>query len=382
MSPSGSVDWDKVHSDFPVNDHLIWLNNCGTTPAGRPALEAVRRFLDGYSREGTAWGGKSYVGVKAAIYRRLADLLNASPDEFALVHNTAEGMNFISRGLSLSPGDEILLLENEYPSNVYPWEHWREKGVKLKMVPCGDGPDQFLSAFVTAITPQTRVAAFSAVHWCTGMPLPLEQIGRLCAEKGVDWVVDGSQGVGLRGIDARACRIGYMAFSAWKWLLGPLGLGAMFIARERLEGLKPVFKGTESVINDGEYLPYKTALKPTADRFVYSTGNFSDWIYFEASLDYLAGLGFDEVRARIDSLAGHLREGLRGIGFVPAPIGAETGIVAVDKPGVDSGAAVRHLKSKGIVAAERLGRIRFSPHVYNSLSQLDETVAALAAFAG
>lgn len=377
-----AVVWDRVHAEFPVNDHLIWLNNCGTTPAGRHCVEAVRGFLDGYAREGTSWGGKSYQGVKAAIYRRLAELLNVSTDELALVHNTAEGMNLISHGLSLAPGDEILLLENEYPSNVYPWEHWREKGVVLKTAACGASPGQFLENFVTAITSRTRVAALSAVHWCTGMPLPLEEIGRVCAERNVELIVDGSQGVGLRLIDPRACGIGCMAFSAWKWLLGPLGLGAMYIARDRLDKVKTIFKGTESVVDDTRYLPYKTELKPSADRFVYSTGNFGDWIYFEASLEWLAALGFAAVRERIAFLARHLEGRLREAGFTPASegFGWESGIVAVAKPGVDSGAAVRALKAKGIIAAERLGRIRFSPHVLNSVAQLDRAAAALAAF--
>jgi cysteine desulfurase/selenocysteine lyase len=382
MGIPAPVDWDKVFSDFPVNHHLTWLNNCGTTPAGRPAVEAVQGFLQGYSREGTAWGGKSYPGVKAAIYRRLSEMLNASPDEFALLHNTAEGMNFVSHGLSLSPGDEILLLENEYPSNVYPWEHWRDKGVSLKAVPCGGSAEEFLSAFSAAVTPRTRLAAFSAVHWCTGLALPLEDIGRICAERNIEWVVDGSQGVGLRDIDVKACRIGCMAFSAWKWLLGPLGLGVLYVSRDRLDSVKTIFKGTESVINDTQYLPYKTVLKPSADRFVYSTGNFGDWIYFEAMLDYLADLGFAEVRARIEALARHLERGLRGIGFNTAVAGSATGIVAVSRPGVDSGAAVRGLKGRGIIAAERLGRIRFSPHVYNSPAQLDRAVAALSDLAG
>jgi cysteine desulfurase/selenocysteine lyase len=385
-----SPDWDKVRSDFPVNDLLIWLNNCGTTPAGKPMVAAVHRFLEGYSREGTAWGGKSYPGVKSAIYRHLARLLGAAPEEFALVHNTAEGMNFISHGLPLASGDEILVLENEYPSNVYPWEHWRDKGVALTAVPCGAGPGEFLEAFTAALSPRTKVAALSAVHWCSGMPLPLEAIGRLCAGRGVEFVVDGSQGVGLRAVDTKACRIGYMAFSAWKWLLGPLGLGALFISADRLQKLKPIFKGTESVVNDGQYLPYKADLKPTADRFVYSTGNFSDWIWFEASLDYLAGIGFANARDRIGRLAEHLTEGLRGIGWEPASDGfgdaarggTASGIVAVSRPGVDSAAAVRHLKAQGIIAADRLGRVRFSPHIYNSTAQLDRAVAALADFTG
>ncbi len=380
--------WDSIQADFPVNDSLIWLNNCGTTPLGRPMDEAVRGFLDGYARRGVLWQEKTYPGVKASIYRRLATLLHASPQEFALVHHTAEGMNFISHGLSLRPGDEILLLENEYPSNYYPWEHWREKGVRLRVVPCGAGPGEFLEAFRACLTPRTRVAALSAVHWCTGLPLPLAAVGALCAERGIEFVVDGAQGVGLVDIDVEACRIGFMAFSAWKWLLGPLGLGVLYVARDKLDSLKPVFKGTESVVSDESYLPYRETWKPDADRFAYSTGSFADWVWFDASLAYLEGIGFRTVRERILSLAGTLANGLRQEGFAVhsdrfretgSPI--STGILAVSRPGLDAGAAVNALKRQGIVAAERLGRIRLAPHIYNSEAQLQKAVAVLGSLA-
>lgn len=376
--------WASVQAAFPVNENLIWLNNCGTTPAGRPMRAAVEGWLRGYSERGVLHGEKTYLGVKAAIYRHLATLLHAGPDEFALVHHTAEGMNFVSHGLSLASGDEILVLENEYPSNYYPWEHWREKGAVLKAVPCAAGPGEFLEAFRAALTPRSKVAAFSAVHWCTGLPIPLEEVGRLCAERGMEFVVDGAQGVGLVDIDVKACRIGYLACSAWKWLLGPLGLGVLYVDRAKVDDLKPIFKGTESVPLDEAYLPYKETWKPGADRFAYSTGSMADWVYFEAALEFLAGIGFDRARARILELAARLADGLRSRGFQVLSDGFQggrTGIVAAGKPGLDAAAAVRELKARGIVAAERLGRIRLAPHVYNREDQVDRAVAELGTLA-
>lgn len=348
----------------------------------RPVFEAMEAFFRGYSRMGVLWGGKTYLGVKASIYKRLGSLLNAGTDELALIHHTAEGMNFISHGLSLAPGDEILLLENEYPSNVYPWERWREKGVALKTVPCDAGPSEFLASFEAALTGRTRIAALSAVHWCTGLPLPLREVGRICRERNIELAVDGAQGVGLLDLDVKACGIGYMSFSAWKWLLGPLGLGILYVSRERLEALKPVFKGTESVVQDENYLPYKTAWKPGADRFAYSTGNFNDWVYFEASLAYLEGIGFSRARARILELAARLAGGLRERGFAvqsDAFGGAATGIVAASRAGLDSAGAVKALRQRGIIAAERLGRIRLAPHIYNSEAQIDRVLLELGA---
>jgi len=374
------INWTAIYKAYPVNKEMIWLNNCGTTPAGKHIVKALSRFMEGYAQKGVLTEIAVYPEVQNNIKKILGNLLNCSPDELSLIHNTAEGMNFISHGLNLSSEDEVILLENEYPSNVYPWRHLEEKGVKLVITPMESSPEAFLKALERLITKKTRVVSLSAVHWCTGMPLPLNQVGRLCIENGIDFVVDGAQGVGMQPIDTKKDNISYMAFSAWKWLLGPLGMGILFVAKEKLPGLKPVFIGTDSVVRADEYLPYKSELKPSVDRFTFSTANFNDWVYLEAALKFLDDIGFFAVRERIFELSALLSKGLTKIGFnvfsdkFPD---YQTGIVVCEKPGVSPDVIMTHLKRNKIVAAERLGRVRFSPHVYNSPEQIDEVVRVL-----
>jgi len=374
------INWTTIYKAFPVNKEMIWLNNCGTTPAGKHIVRALSRFIEGYAQKGVLTEVAVYPEVQNNIKKILGNLLNCSPDELSLIHNTAEGMNFISHGLNLSIGDEVILLENEYPSNVYPWRHLKEKGVKLIITPMKSSPEAFLNALERLITKKTRVVSLSAVHWCTGMPFPLNQVGKLCIENGIDFVVDGAQGVGIQPIDTKKDNISYMAFSAWKWLLGPLGMGILFVAKEKLTELKPVFIGTDSVVRADEYLPYKSELKPSADRFTFSTANFNDWVYLEAALKFLHDIGFVTVRERIFELSARLSKGLIKIGFnvfsdkLPD---YQTGIVVCEKTGVNPDVIMTHLKKNKIVAAQRLGRVRFSPHVYNSTEQIDEVVRVL-----
>lgn len=374
------IKWTTIYKAYPVNKEMIWLNNCGTTPAGKHIVKALSRFIEGYAQKGVLTEIAVYPEVQNNIKIILGNLLNCSPDELSLIHNTAEGMNFISHGLNLSSKDEVILLENEYPSNVYPWRHLEKKGVKLVITPMESSPEAFLKTLERRIAKKTRVVSLSAVHWCTGMPLPLNQVGRLCKEKGIDFVVDGAQGVGMQPIDTKKDNISYMAFSAWKWLLGPLGMGILFVAKEKLPELKPVFIGTDSVVRADEYLPYKSELKPSADRFTFSTANFNDWVYLEAALKFLNNIGFFAVRERIFELSAHLSKGLTKIGFNVLSDkfpDYQTGIVVCEKPGVNPGVIMTHLKRNKIVAAERLGRVRFSPHVYNSPEQIDEVVRVL-----
>ena len=374
------IDWRTIYNAYPVNKEMIWLNNCGTTPAGKHIIEALSQFMKDYALKGSITKITSYPKVQGNIKKILCDLLNCSLDELALIHNTAEGMNFISHGLKLSAEDEVILLENEYPSNIYPWRHLKKKGVKLLTAPMERSPEAFLDALKRLITTKTSVISLSAVHWCTGMPLPLEQVGKLCKENSIDFVVDGAQGVGMQPLDTRSANIDYMAFSAWKWLLGPLGLGVLFISKEKLNNLDPVFIGTDSVVRPNEYLPYKSELKPSADRFTFSTASFSDWVYLEAALKFLEAIGFSTVIERIFELSARLSKGLKEIGynvFSDQFPDYPTGIVVCEKPGVVSDVIMTHLEKNKIVAAERLGRVRFSPHVYISPEQIDETVRVL-----
>jgi len=371
------MNWQSVYEQYPVNRHLIWLNNCGTTPAGTHIVDAMTRFLQGYARRGTLTRTARYQEVKERIKAILAPLLNCHPDELGLIHHTAEGMNFISHGLDLQAGDEILLLENEYPSNVYPWRHWEASGVILKTVPMASSPADFLTNLQNTLSAATRVVTLSAVHWCTGMPLPLEAIGRLCRERNIDLVVDGAQGVGMRSIDVQACHIAYMAFPTWKWLMGPLGMGVLYVRQDRLEKLRPVFVGTESVVDDEQYLPYKDELKPGADRFTISTANFNDWVYFLAALEMLADMGFRKVRERLAELSKHLCDGLRDIGcrvLSDAFADDRSAICVFASPHEPAAQILERFRANGIVAAERLGRVRLSPHIYNSFEQLDRAV--------
>ena len=374
------IDWSTIYKAYPVNKEMIWLNNCGTTPAGKHIIEALSQFMEGYALKGIITEIASYPKVQNNIKKILCDLLNCSLDELALIHNTAEGMNFISHGLKLSAEDEVILLENEYPSNIYPWRHLEKKGVKLVTASMERSPEAFLKALKRLLTAKTRAISLSAVHWCTGMPLPLEQVGKLCKENSIDFVVDGAQVVGMQPLDIRTANIDYMAFSAWKWLLGPLGLGVLFVSKEKLNNLDPVFIGTDSVVRPNEYLPYKSELKPSADRFAFSTASFNDGVYLEAALKFLSALGFPVVRERIFELSAHLSRGLTKIGFnvfsdqFPD---YPTGIVVCEKPGVGSDVIMAHLEKNKIVAAERLGRVRFSPHVYISPEQIDEVLRVL-----
>jgi len=371
--------WEKVYKDYPVNDNLIWLNNCGTTPSNLVIEKEMSRYFKAYSEAGIFSKEYSYTEIKSNIQSIIGKLINASPDDVAIVHNTAEGMNLVSYGLNFQKGDEFLVLENEYPSNIYPWEHLKEKGVILKTVATGSNPSEFLENFSKGICKNTKGASMTAVHWCTGMPFDLKEIGKICKEKDILLIVDGSQGVGHTPIDM-SWGISVMAFSGWKWFLGPLGLGYLVIPKKIVKQLKPVFKGTDSVVDSQKYLPYHDQLLDTVERYMFSTVNFNDWIYAETSLKYLDDLGFENVMAKIKELGDHIKNQLRNIGFkldCDSFDDFSGGIITGIHEEKNVTNLVRTLRVNNIIAAERLGKLRLAPHIYNSVEQIDKVIKIL-----
>lgn len=374
------MNWQDAYDAYPVNAQRIWLNNCGITPTGRHVAVRMSEYFEQMVHYGPGETDGSPAKLARGIKQRLGELINAHHDEIALIHNTAEGMTMISLGLSLREGDEILLLENEYPSNVYPWEHWRERGVTLTFVPLGDTPEQQLELFRQTLGSRTKVVALSMVHWCTGMPLPLEEIAPICHERGIRLVIDGSQGVGLVPIDFARLSPVVVCFSAWKWLLGPLGLGVLVADRETLASLRMPFKGTDSVKDPNSYLPYQTEMSESIDRYTYSTANYNDWVYFDSTLDFLAGLGSARVHARILELTAQLWQGLSRLGFRSAYRHGEqplSGILSVHKPDVNVEVLCTKLNQRGIISRVRLNHLRLAPHVYLSPTQIEATVARI-----
>lgn len=379
MSESTSViptfpsfsNWNGISEYFPVQKESVWLNYCGTTPVSTYAIQMMNSYFQEYAKFGIFAPNFSEPFIKKEIKGYLSQILHCDPSEIGIVHNTSEGMNFYSHSIQIPKGKRILVLENEYPSNVYPWEHWQNKGVGLGFVKVGNTPDAFLENLKQELSKgDVSILSLSPVHWCTGVVFDMEAVSHLCETYGTKLVIDGSQAVGHIPLDFSKLKVAFCAFAAWKWLLGPLGLGVIYISKEESKGFQLVFKGQASVVNDSNYFPYRDEWKHAADQFEQSTINFNDWIYFYASLKMLATLGFSRVQDRIYEVAGKINDMVHALGFTlesDAFPQVKTGILAITghkEPNKFQPEAIQaHLKQNGIITAVRLGRLRMAPHI-------------------
>lgn len=368
--------WEEVQRNYPINENYIWLNNCGISVMGKTVQKELQNYQGAFLEHSVLKESYSPMRLRKRIMSLLASLFNANENDFALVQNTAEGLNYIAYGLSLQKDDEILLLEDEYPSNVYPWKAQEKRsGAKVIFIPKSISAEDFLEALQKKITSKTRVISLSAVHWLTGLVYPLETVGEICRKNNILFCLDAAQGAGHVFIDPKKMNISFMAFSAWKWLMGPLGLGVLYISPEALERLGTGFLSTGSIVNDSEYLPYREQYKPNASRYEISTSNYMSWTWFAASLEYLDRIGFQEVQKRIYFLTHQLAGALSAIGFVPIlPEYGKNGILTIVKGPCDLMALREHLSKNGVITAWRLGGIRMSPHVFISTEQIENVL--------
>ncbi|MCS6983616.1 MAG: aminotransferase class V-fold PLP-dependent enzyme [Leptospiraceae bacterium] len=366
--------------EFSSRKNYIWLNNCGVSVVPDCVLTEVKEFLQEYQVAGVLQKSHPPKVLYREITEILAELFEVSPHEITLIHNTNEGFNFLSYGLDLPSGSTILLLEKEYPSNVYPWLIWEKKGVKVEYIRQSASPEEFLENLHKKLTSEVKVISISAVDWITGMPYPLLEIGQICRERDILFAVDAAQGAGHVPLKPRQMNISFMAFSAWKWLWGPLGLGGMYISQDLLPKLTPVFMGTGSVVQDEIYLPYRNELKPTAERYVTSTASLTDWVWFHTSLKLLRELSFPFVMHEIYRLATVLRTELRKVGFTLSSDkfpNCMSGIISLKLSANEAELAYRKLRENGIIAAVRESHLRFSVHLCNENKDMEQIAALL-----
>ncbi len=374
------TDFNTLRQQFSLRDDLIWLNNCGVSVPPASSAQAVKDYLDAFSAAGVLQTAKPHGQIKRNITNTFAKFFGGNAHEYALLNNTAEGMTFIAQSLPLTRGDKILLVEREYPSNVYPFLQLKRQGVEIGFVSPGASNEEFIENIRAELSTNVRAMSLSAVDWLTGMKFDLAAIGRLLRGRGVAFLLDAAQGAGHVDIDVEALGVDAMAFSCWKWLLGPLGSGGLYVADDFLKKLDIRVAGTSSVKNDEVYLPHREDYKETVERFMLSTAPYMNWVHLEASLKFLDEAGLQNVQARLMSLADGVAEALRKAGFTVIRDGFggdKTAIVCARKDG-DMNELHAKLMKAGVICAYREGNLRFSPHLNFTEKDLDRFAAVIA----
>lgn len=370
--------WRLVQRQFRLEPDLLYFNNASLGPS--PALvadatETYRRKLDAFPSR-WMWGG--WKDEFESVRTKGADLLGASAEEIALIHNTTEGMNLIAFSLDLEAGDEVIAADHEHWSGTIPWEYWQvPKGVKLvrpTLPVLPSSPGEIVEIYRRAITPRTRVISMCHVVNTNGMILPVKEISAMAREHGILVAVDGAQAPGHIPVDLHDLGCDFYAASAHKWLFSPKGVGVFYARQASQHLLRPliVAHGWED-----------ESIRRLEN---YNTRNLPEVLGLGVAFDFQHLMGPERRSARILELKHHLRSRLEGDASfeikTPSGDSLSAGITTVEVVGHDvrevaALMAESHRIDCRPMSSHGLNGLRISLSVFNSEDQIDTLVSAL-----
>ena len=365
-------DLTAYRSEFPVTDRLIYLNHAAVAPLSQRSADAMKWLAEDGWRNGSynydQWL-ETYAGVRSAAAR----LVHATPEEIAIVKNTSEGIATIALGVDWKPGDTIVAFREEFPSNQYPWRRVESRGVKIKWLSVTDPLDRIDEAARGA-----RLLAVSFVQYLTGYRADLAAIGRICKDRGAIFFVDAIQGLGVFEMDVRSMQIDALAADGHKWLCGPEGCGVLYISKALQEQVEPVEFGWMNVSSAGDYGARDMTVRPDAGRYECGTLNTIGCYGLRAALEMTLEMGVERIGAAVQALGDQIDAGARAKGYEVAcerNPSTSAGIVSFRKAGVDPDAVVANLKTKNVIATNRAGWVRMSPHFYITPEEIERAVS-------
>ncbi|KAA3611248.1 MAG: aminotransferase class V-fold PLP-dependent enzyme [Calditrichaeota bacterium] len=373
------MPFTAYRNQFPFTNSKIYLNHAGVSPLSTDVREKMDWFINNRSF-GEIEFFEEMVELRDQTRSLLAKIINVEENGIAFTANTSTGFNWLAQGLKWKKGDQIILTDLEFPSNVYPFLNLQKQGVEVVFVKSKNGCIE-VEDIEKAITPKTRMISISFVEFSTGYRNDLLAIGALSKHHDLIFSVDAIQGLGAIPLDVKACHIDFLSCGGHKWLMGPMGIGFMYFEQNLFEKISPAFVGWDSVTNSLDYLDYNFELLPDARRFEYATQNHLGICGLSASLDILHRVGIATIEQHLLILGKQMVDRLPDYGM--KFLGHEdsfywSGIFSFSHP--DAEELSMFLKKHNVICSIRDGALRFSPHFYNNRDDINAIIDLIGKF--
>lgn len=377
-------------ADFGPFDGHAWLDTASLGPLPRVAAEVAEAAVAD-RRAPHRLAHDAFAEVPRRLRETLGELLGVPPGEVILGNSTTYGLNLLVQGIPWRDGDEVLVVEGDFPTSVVTWLPLERRGVRVRrLVPRGGAASGFdADELAAALRPETRVFCTSWVFSFAGHALDLEPLGRLCRERGVIFVVNGSQAVGARPVNLARLPVDALVSCGSKWLCGPYATGFCWLAPQLAASLvyrQAYWCARPELLGDLEQgwsyeLPDPDALG--AARFdVFCTGNLLNFAPWTAAVRYLLDLGIERVAAHDQALVERLLAGLDLDRYrlrSPRSGPERSTLVLLSHADPRRNAAVHAaLEAAGVDVSLRAGALRLSPHVHNTAADIDRALEVLA----
>lgn len=368
--------------EFPVTRKAVFLHHAGVCPLPRRVAEAMNRYNEqcALNDQQTALPPHFLPDLRA----KACLLLDAKPEEVAFVGPTSLALSLIAGGLRFRKSENVVVYQDDYPSNVYPWMALADRGVEVRFLNIRELGRIRATDVVGQVDENTRLVALASCHFLSGYRIDLDAIGKHLRERGILFCVDAIQTLGAFPTGARW--VDFMAADAHKWLLGPCAAGLMCVRKEAQDRLAPTTYGWHNVRCPGHVAQEEIIFRTDARRYEAGTANLAGLVGLGAAMDLLLEIGVDNIAAELLRKRTWIVPELQKKGFkvlqADAPSERQGGLISFFKEGTDSTALYARLLEKNIVTSlrtDRSGRnlLRISPHFYNTDAELRHLLEAL-----
>lgn len=375
--------WHRVKEQFSLAPGLILMNAANLCPSPYPVQETVFRHTRDVNRDASFQNRGKFGALKEEARRALAEYVGASPSEIAITRNTSEGNNSVVNGLDLGAGDEVVLWDQNHPTNNVSWDvRARRWGFTVRRVstPIGcEDAGQMVDSFVAALTNRTRVLAFSHVSNASGAGIPAMEVCRVARERGILTLVDGAQTFGALDLDLHDMGCDFFTGSSHKWFMGPKEAGLMYVREESQERLWPTHVG---VGWEGAEANGAQKFENMGQRDDAAVVSMATAAAFHEAIGPVAVE--ERVRGLVLAIRERLTDAVSGVRFhTPLAPELSAGVLVFALPGVSHGEVFQEVYETHHLACTGRGGafdgIRLSPHIYNTLDEVERAVEALAA---
>ena len=373
--------WEQVKKQFTVPPNLMIVNAANLCPSPYFINDLVTSTMDALEKDVSFHFRHQFAEKRAKAIEAMAQFVRVGKDEIGIVRNTSEGNAIVVQGLDFKAGDEILLWDQNHASNGIAWEQQaRRYGFVIKKIttPAAlKSAEELTAAFLKAVTPKTKLISFSHISSSTGIALPAKEICQMAKVKKILTLVDGAQSLGMMVLNLKDIGCDFYTASTHKWLMGPFENGIIYVSKERLEQLWP------NVISAG----WKEGSATADEKFcVLGQRNETTPFALLETLEFHQSIGEKNIENRVKKLTSYLKEQVQSkvpqvTINTPLSPALSGGIVSLSFGGKPTQEIYQKLYERHGIACSTTGGIRLSPHIYNTLEDMDRITAALAVLA-
>tara|TARA_Y100000590_G_scaffold399306_2_gene482419 strand:+ start:6883 stop:8019 length:1137 start_codon:yes stop_codon:yes gene_type:complete len=367
---------------FDIPEDIAYLNCAYISPSLKSVIEAGRQ---GMERKSKPWKIKTaYFFDESEQARTLfAELLGTKSDNIAIIPATSYGIATASRNLPLESGQNVVVMEEQFPSNYYGWLEKAKKASGNLVVVKRPQKRSISSALCDAINEATAIVALPNCHWTDGAIIDIQAVSKRCQEKGAALVLDLAQSAGVMSFPLADIDPDFIVAPSYKWLLGPYSLGFLYVAPRQQQG-EPLEHNWINRANSEDFaglVNYREEFQPGARKFdVGERSNFALMPMAVAALEQLLSWGVDNIAETLTQFTGEIGERADKLGLNITSLKERSphmmGIRFMD--GVPSG-LLKKLAERNVFVSVRGNSVRVSPHLYNNSHDIDRLFEALAA---